>query len=154
MPRFSRKSKRRETGSEGIVGHLLTGHCLMCLLDPDNHSDEQLQAEWSKQRDTLLPEFVKANPGTRPWAWWKWDAPEPRRRERIDGGVHPHDNKERTLKVANSNSDFLWRVAYHLWFGLPNSHISPFDRGIKTEMFEPEWSFLVRHNLLLPEDSP
>lgn len=40
---------------------------------------------WEELRDELLPEFSRENPFSRPWAWWCFDAPEPRR-EAADGG--------------------------------------------------------------------
>jgi hypothetical protein len=152
MPRFSRKSKRRTGDDKGIVEHLETGHCFDSMLNPDFYSDHELRAAWDKMRDVILSDFVRRHPGTRPWAWWKFDAPG--RRERIDGGVHPHDHKERTLSVARTDNPDFWKVAYRLWFGLPSCFIPPYDNGLKMEMFEPEWSFLQRHNLLLLEDSP
>ncbi|MCC6228523.1 MAG: hypothetical protein IT432_04775 [Phycisphaerales bacterium] len=33
---------------------------------------------WEELRDELLPEFIREHPLTRPWAWWRFDAPEPR----------------------------------------------------------------------------
>jgi hypothetical protein len=63
---------------------LLTGHDFS-LLDPppateDNPPpDDVLSAAWEELREELIAEQVAETPGTRPWAWWKWDAPEPRR---------------------------------------------------------------------------
>lgn len=33
---------------------------------------------WRELRDELLPQWIKDHPGSRPWAWWKIDAPGPR----------------------------------------------------------------------------
>ena len=30
---------------------------------------------WQTHRDELLPGWVSKSPGTRPWAWWEFDAP-------------------------------------------------------------------------------
>ncbi len=88
-----------------------------------------------------------------------------RRGERIDDKPHPFDDKARILHVAKSDNPGAWKRAYQLHFGLPGSHIMPFDRDICTDfvrnilhgrestIFEPEWSFLVRHGLLVNEDS-
>ena len=152
MPRFSRKSKRRTGDDEFIVKHLHGGICLACMVDHELHTTDSVRLVWEKLRDTVLPAFIQENPGQRPWAWWEFDAPG--RRERIDGGLHPFDNKARTLHVASVDNPNFWKVAYRLTFGLPSAFIPPYDSGLKTEMFEPEWSFLVRHNLLLPQDSP
>lgn len=37
----------------------------------------ELQRAWNQARDKLLPEFIDKFPGTRPWAWWKFDQPGP-----------------------------------------------------------------------------
>lgn len=34
---------------------------------------------WEELRDELLERWIAARPGTRPWAWWQFDAHEPRR---------------------------------------------------------------------------
>jgi hypothetical protein len=99
-----------------------------------------------------MHDWIREKPGMRPWAWWAYEAPG--RRERTDGGVHPFDNKDRTLKVAASDNQEFWRKAYSLFWGYPGAHIMPFDRDIKASCFEQDWEYLVRHNLLLPEDSP
>ena len=120
----------------------------------DDFDADAAKVAWELLRDTLLPRWIKERPGTRPAAWWLFDAPDPKRRERVDGGVHPFDDKKRALDVARSDHPALWRAAYRLMFGLPAAFIMPFDRDLKEESYEPEWSYLVRHKLLTPEDSP
>ena len=39
----------------------------------------QLSEVWAELRDELLPAWIEDNPGTRPYAWWECEAPEPRR---------------------------------------------------------------------------
>jgi hypothetical protein len=39
---------------------------------------------WGELREELLPAFIREHPFSRPWAWWCFDAPEPRR-EAEDG---------------------------------------------------------------------
>ena len=36
---------------------------------------------WEELRAELLPEFIASKPFSRPWAWWRFDAPEPRTTE-------------------------------------------------------------------------
>jgi hypothetical protein len=157
MARVLRKAKRRSAGyNEWHVYQLRTG---IEFLDlgfgwQENFREDEAREAWEIMREKIMADWVREQPGTRPWAWWRWDAPQPARRERVDGLPHPFDNAARTLKVAGSDSEYLWRRAYGLSFGLPSAHIMPFDKGLKTEMFEPEWSFLQRHNLLRPDDSP
>ncbi len=40
-------------------------------------SHKELRAAWEKDRNTLLPQFIAENPGSRPWGWWQFSAPEP-----------------------------------------------------------------------------
>lgn len=154
MPRPTRRSKsRRAKHGEEMEQHLLTGHCLMSLIDPDYFTDDEVKEAWQELKGALLPDFVRQNPGHRPWAWWHIEMAG-KRRERVDGGVHPHDNKARTLHVANSDSRHMGERAYALTWGYPAVHLMPFDSGLKTEMFEADWEFIVRHDALIPEDSP
>jgi hypothetical protein len=157
MPRVLRRAKRRSAGyTEWHVYQLQAGieFAELGFGWQERFREAEAREGWEIMREKILADWIREQPGTRPWAWWRWDAPQPARRERVDGGVHPHDNKARTLKVASADSEYFWRVAYRLPFGLPSCYIPPFDNGLKTEMFEPEWSFLVRHKLLLPADSP
>lgn len=36
-----------------------------------------LGKDWRDLRDELLAEWTVAHPGTRPFGWWRYDAPEP-----------------------------------------------------------------------------
>src|SRR5690242_15024366 len=35
-----------------------------------------LRQAWEEHREDVLAEWTKKHPGTRPSAWWQWDAPE------------------------------------------------------------------------------
>src|SRR3954451_19809015 len=145
MPRVKRKAKRRSAGyTEWHIYQLQTGIEFIDFgfgRDELFREDEAREA-WEIMREKIMADWIREQPGTRPWAWWRWDAPQPARRERIDGQPHPNDNKQRSLHVARCDNPSFWKVAYRLSFGLPSCFIPPFDRGLKTEMFEPEWSFL------------
>lgn len=41
--------------------------------------DEQLEAAWRELRTAILAAWTASRPGTRPWAWWRYEAAEPRR---------------------------------------------------------------------------
>ena len=137
MPRVSRKIKRRRrptdytprhyqelsTGNVDFFGDLWTG-------------DYPSRAEaWDELRDEILPDWIAENPGTRPAAWWEFDAPG--RRERTDGGVHPHDR-----------DDFPEHLK-KLSFGRPSRHMTREDFEAE---FEDEEAFLRRHELLEPSE--
>jgi hypothetical protein len=123
-----------------------------CIIDPPLHDDDDVKAAWTELGDVVMRDWIRERPGSRPWAWWAFDAPE--RRQRIDGKLHPFDNKQRTLAVARSDNSEFWRRAYALNWGRPAAFIPPYDNGTTAASYEEEWEYLVRLNLLRPEDSP
>jgi hypothetical protein len=46
---------------------------------------------WRLCRDAVLPAWIAERPGTRPWAWWRFDAPEPARRRLGGTGTPAHE---------------------------------------------------------------
>ena len=52
-------------------------------VDPQLVEDDQRLC-WSLHRSRLVAERVAARPGTRPWAWWRFDAESPRDRDRFE----------------------------------------------------------------------
>lgn len=51
---------------------------------------------WHAIGGMILTDWIVAYPGTRPWAWWRYDAPE---RRHCTNGVHPFDDPDRQAKV-------------------------------------------------------
>jgi hypothetical protein len=41
-------------------------------------AEQYIRNLWSGWREFLLTQWISHYPGTRPWAWWMFDAPEPR----------------------------------------------------------------------------
>ena len=41
---------------------------------------DQLAARWNSQKEVILSEWIENYPGSRPWAWWMFDAQEGRKR--------------------------------------------------------------------------
>lgn len=163
----TKKQIRQVSHSQSRDSYLLNGPVMPGWgFERENGSEdaEAATAYWKAHRERLLSQWCKTRPGTRPYWWWHTEAPG--RRETRNGRVHPFDDKQRTLHVASSNSDVLWRKAYRRRWGLPSCMIPPFDTDLihdfrkrfmpnhESDIFEEEWSFLQRHNLLLPEDSP
>jgi len=52
-------------------------------------SETEARELWEKVRDELLAEWIADHPGRRPWAFWKLDATEPRRRTGGRGEAYP-----------------------------------------------------------------
>jgi hypothetical protein len=92
MPRIVRT--RRSNESAPLLWRILTDQIdyealsdrerweYLFLTKPDT-----LEAHWRIQRDDVLAWWIKRHPGTRPWCWWRFDAPEDRRQ--IGGTGYP-----------------------------------------------------------------
>ena len=168
MPRPARRNKSRRSGYTTLdIKFLADGpHGVPCAMTTAEMSGDEdaIKAAWESLRATIMRDWIRRKPGTRCWGWWRFDSPEKRRR--IDGKVHPFDDPARSLAVARTDRPNAWKLAYALYLGMPSTHIPPHDadihadfmqntlHGRESELFEPEWSYLVRHNLLTTEDSP
>jgi hypothetical protein len=61
----------------------------------DETDEEAQRALWEELQADILAEHARRRPGDRPWAWWKWDAPELRRvigRDRDEDEGNGHDD--------------------------------------------------------------
>ena len=77
-------------------------------------------------RDELLREWIATHPGTRPWGWWKHEAPDARRR--VTEGGEP--------------------IVFCLSFGLPESVYWPRGKSAEPLAYESQAAYLDRHGLL------
>lgn len=80
MPRMPRRGlPRRDEDqlSERTRLHLLGGHD-WSFMDGPAPAEDTLRAAWQQHGEALTAEHVAAHPGSRPWGWWRYDAPEPR----------------------------------------------------------------------------
>ena len=124
MPRVLRKPKRRRPTdyTEHHIRHLLRGHDFFCK--GFGRDVEAMEEGWRVLREELLPKWRYEHPGSMPWAWWRFDAPE--RRRRIDGKLHPFDNPARIAeidRVANlpgTRADYREKM-YRLCRGKPSA---------------------------------
>ena len=73
MPTKRKRLDRRRipAADSADVGYLLTGDGT-----PHAYFIESFARElWEHFKDALLADWIATRPGTRPWAWWKYDAP-------------------------------------------------------------------------------
>ena len=173
MPRVMRRPhRRRSTWGKGHIDQLLSGHGFCFTENFGNESrgtldDELMQAAWVELGDELLDAWTIENPCSRPYAWWRYSAPERRRRvgsmklkpggkrgndddyEFVeDGALHPFDNPEREAKVEKWREQYpeiAEREAYRLNFGEPNSLMTLDDFEA---VYESECAFLERLGLI------
>lgn len=70
-------------------------------------TERELEALWRDHGAEVLAGWITEHPGARPWAWWQWEAREPRR---VLAGAE-------LLVHKNDPSDFEWVWRDHL--GVP-----------------------------------
>ena len=100
--------------------HLLEGVDFFC--DAYAGKDAEFEVAWRANRGALLRDYIKENPGKRPYAWWKLEALGPRRL--LSGQVEAVDKE--------------------LYFGLPRRTSAPYQE----EQFEGQGVYLSRLDLL------
>jgi len=118
---------------------------------PTGKSTEQLWAEYGKD---IVNWWIKDQPGTRPRCWWRFSAPEPRRRV---GGTGV------TRQEVWGRPNYL--PAFQLpapdsWLTADKKHLHPFaDDPLAVPVdpddpptFESQAAYLKRLGLLLPEE--
>jgi len=151
MPRVNRKRKKKTSGyTTWHVKQLEHGHDWGNGFGGDV---EAIREGWKIFHEQILQDWIRGEPdyrregpgpGSRPWAWWEFDAPE--RRQRTDGKTHPFDNPERKLHVqecGGPDDDLL----YKLYHGKPECLCIHDDFFAD---YESEFDYLQRLDLLLP----
>jgi hypothetical protein len=90
--------------------------------------DDDALADWHRVRRDVLADWIAKRPGTRPLAWWRYEAPAPMRRI-VQGAGHPPGGDP-------------------LLYGWPENLR---DRSNHVAI-ESEAAYLDRHGLLAPEE--
>jgi hypothetical protein len=122
----------REEYSQVIVDYLLTGKEPPIEDGPGaweifdlTGNAETVRSAWDALREDLLPDFIRRNPGRRPWSWWQFSAP---RWARKFGAYWDGTLPEPRLRVGGK--------------GTPNfealNYVPAFDRGIPASWVK-EW---------------
>lgn len=153
MTRLRRREPRQRTNiAEGCVRQLLTG----CGYfgpptdfgtgDGGTEGESAMRNAWNANRAELLADWITEHPRSRPYAWWRFDAPE--RRRRIDGKPHPFDDPRRKAIVERFTAEYgpeCWAsgAANELYFGTPRIII-----GDGCAEYESEAAYLDRLGLL------
>jgi hypothetical protein len=117
-----------------------------------NRSGEQreLRELWAAVGDAVITTFADAHPGHRPLTWWKFSAPEMRRRIGGQGTVESDllavvPRFERGIPVDWIEDDWIWTYNGGT---APEAYV-PFNRE-DPPRFESQATFLRRHKLVLP----
>jgi len=137
--RTRRKKHKQDLIPIGILEKITKGYT---YLHDEPHTKE-LQDFWSANRDFIMgligknikrqyPDYFFSSIampwGSRPWGWWQFEAPEPRR-------------------LLSGNPGFILKGEDY-FFGLPRLYTSAADHTTLT--FESQPEYLERLNLLLP----
>jgi hypothetical protein len=87
--------------------------------------EESARLAWEDHRETYLDEWAREHPGTRPYAWWKFDAPEGRLelnspppcldrtdagRRRAGAALVPNDGRTGLVPWLEEEADYLERL--------------------------------------------
>jgi hypothetical protein len=92
MPRKVRRRRRTNKCNEWHLHQLATGHCYVAGIAFDDDMEAMKEA-WEHLRERIMEVWKVEFAGTRPYAWWQFEAVE--YRQRVDGKPHPFDNPER-----------------------------------------------------------
>ncbi|HUT44564.1 MAG TPA: hypothetical protein VMW95_09520 [Desulfobacterales bacterium] len=101
---------------------------------------------WEKHRDWILRDFIRKNPGRRPWAWWRYDAP---RWARKFGAWFDGTLPEPRLRVGGAGTvaqEKFPAIIPRFNCGIPKDWHEIDEHDPPT--FEAEASYLKRHGLL------
>jgi hypothetical protein len=129
MPRPKRPIKVRRPDLTTLTqvqrDQLITGHDT--FQDAFHDDIETMRVAWAIHGREITVAYIVERPGARPWGWWRFDAPEPRRQ--LDASVE-----------GSGPAD---------WFGCPRLYTS----AVKIdEAFEMQLDYLRRHGLLTPSE--
>ncbi len=124
------------------------------------------RALWTANRDALMELWLADNPGRRPSAWWKYDAPRqpigtfpgcyydarhPVERQRLGGKGSPKHEFLAHVPYFPFGIPWLWITAadVEFWPDLPSDGAEAYDPA-DPPLYEAEASYLERHGLFLP----
>ena len=148
MPRKRVRSKKKNRGelTEDQLHHLLIG---LCAGDDFPFKSEEHRRElWERHKAFLITKdlspddnlaLVDREPGTRPHAWWNYDAPEPRRIVKNAEYWRPIPGEENSWRAHFGMHTVLLPANNEAW---PEENF-PFWR------YETEYEYLKRLGLLL-----
>lgn len=111
--RYQKRNERAEL-TEGQVGQLVTGCNLDWHKEPDL-SRKELRQAWEANREFIMAQqgegrsFDGFDYGERPFAWWIFEAPEPRRIV----GYFQGPNGGKPMAIQETEADYIDRL--DLW---------------------------------------
>ncbi len=125
-----------------------TDHCFFW-------DERERKRDWRAAREEILADWIRDYAGSRPWAWWKYDAPAPRLRVGGKGSLIPANDCSDNLRFGiPRRSAFVCDRLLAAWNKLDcaSREYQVYDEN-DPPAFESEASFLKRHRLFLPGEA-
>jgi hypothetical protein len=117
---------------------------------PERSNFDAMRKAWEELRHELLPEWIREHPGTRPYAWWKFDAPEPRRH------MEPHEWGAAFKMLLAERGGATGTKGGRPKAGGNHATIARLSRELgvpeRTAKYESEVGYLMRLNLLTDDE--
>jgi hypothetical protein len=125
--------------------------------------DHELAALWAAHSERIVAEHVTDHPGSRPTRWWRYQAPEPRKR--LGGTGTPAHDVLAYKPIYRDGLPAIWVTPWQVKYyggtavdihGAPIGSLVPTDfKGVAIDpenppIFESVPAFLKRHKLFLP----
>ena len=121
-------------------------------------TEEEAAEAWEIYREEFVEQYAAENPGKRPWAWWKWSAPDDSRRVlgvkytpfALAGGLSRSCGAWESRFFPTSKIEFdpmpKGSPSIDAWSALVGERVQPCT--LPMVILEPEHEFLSRHGLL------
>jgi hypothetical protein len=145
MPPIAKRTARARTSY--TVWHywqLATGHDYFDDAFGRTPDPEALAEGWSDLGADVIILHSHRYPGTRPWGWWQFEAPEPRKLVKFG------PTKSAKLKPLLQGRDLLYGLPAHSK-GFPTDDFNVF-LAWQEAFFETQGAYLVRLKLTTPEE--
>jgi hypothetical protein len=133
-------------------------------------SESKTLSEWERCRKESLADWLREHPCSRPWMWWKNDAP--RWTRKFEGCIWDQQLPEPRRRVGGRGTPAYESLSYvpHFAFGIPTAWVQKSDIAYHKNLkdfdskpavaydpnnapsYEAQASYLERHGLLTPTE--
>ena len=87
-------------------------------------SGQAIREAWTAHRETLMAEWIGKHPGSRPWGWWRYEAPaEPVENSKVIPPGQWSDTHRQRIGGTGTPSHEVLAIAPHFDRGIPESWV-------------------------------